>query len=151
MGDRRIKIAERGGTYDVATEQLRQRFAAEACLLIVLSGNEGTGVSIHAPESLKAHLPSLFRAIAQEVEDQLVLERHALFCPACHAPLCFDPRHGQPRTVPNGSISVCAACASFITFDEKWRVLTDDELVEIDDDVRIALIRTRREIERQRM
>jgi hypothetical protein len=148
----RMKIAERDGPYDVETEKLRQKFSAEACLLIVLSGTEGTGVSIRAPDSLKPHLPSLFRAIAEEVEDALATEHNALFCPECHASLSFDPRMKiNPRTVPAGSITVCAVCATFLTLDDKWRVLTDDELAEINDDVRIALVRTRREIQRRRM
>lgn len=148
----RMKIADVDGPYDVETEKLRQQFSAEACLLIVLSGSEGTGVSIRAPESLKPHLPSLFRSIAEEVEDALAIEHNALFCPACHAPLSFDPRQKlDPRTVPAGSITVCAACASFLTLDDKWRVLTEDEIAEIDDHVRMALIRSRRNIERRRM
>lgn len=148
----RIRLAERGGPYDVETEQLRTKFSAEACLLIVLSGSEGTGVSIRAPESLKPHLPSLFRAIAEEVEDALAIEHNALFCPACHSPLSFDPRQKlDPREVPAGSMTVCAACTAFLTLDGKWRVLTEDELAEMNDDIRIALVRARRQIEQRRM
>jgi len=152
MGERRIRIADRGGPYDVETERLRQKFSAEAVMTIVLSGSEGTGFSVSAPDSIKPHLPALFHAIGDEVAASLATEQNALFCPVCRAPLTFDPRQGlHGATIPNGSITVCAACASFITLDETWRVLTEAELAEIDDDLRIALTRTRRQIERRRM
>lgn len=150
-GFKSLGVSERGGPYDAANEELRQKFDAEACLLIVLSGSHGTGVSISAPEDLKPHLPALFRAIAQEVENALATEHHAMLCPVCSAPLAFDPRHGiTARTVPDGSITVCAVCTSFLTLEEKWRVMGEDELVELNDDVRNALNRTRREIQRRR-
>lgn len=146
-----VKAAERGGPYDVVTEELRSRFSAEACLLIVLSGNEGTGFSISAPEDLKPHLPALFRNIAREVEDALASERCALVCPVCSAALAFDPRHPFPNGQPEpGAIAICAHCASFLKLDERWRVLTDEELFELSDEARMALNRTRRNIERRR-
>lgn len=148
-----MKIAERGGLYDAAIEELRQKFGADACLLIVLSGSEGTGFSAAMPDDLKPHLPALFRSIAQEIEDALATEKSAMFCPVCRTPLAFDPRHPlNPHNAPRpGALTVCAHCASFLTLGESWRVLTEDELLDMPDDIRIRLTRARRNIERQRM
>lgn len=149
-GFKSLGVAERGGPYDVATEELRRKFDAEACLLIVIGGSDGTSVSISAPEELKPHLPGLFRGIAQEVENALATELHAMFCPVCKSWLAFDPRHGLTApNVPEGSLTVCTVCASFLTFDDEWRVLTEDELIEMNDDVRNALSRTRRNIQKR--
>lgn len=146
-----MKIAERGGAYDQATEELRKKFAAEAVLTIVLSGTDGTGFSVSGPDNIKPHLPGLFRSIAKEVEDLLAAEQCALLCPVCSVALAFDPRHpfrnGQPEP---GAIAICAHCASFLKLDERWRVLTDEELAEMSDEARMTLSRTRRNIEQRR-
>jgi hypothetical protein len=146
-----ITIAEPGGPYDIATEELRVRFEAEACLLIVLSGKAGTGFSISGPEDIKPHLPHLFHSIAREVENALFSNHHAMVCPACCSPLAFDPRQEiEAGDVPEGSITVCAACTSFLTLDPEWRVMSDEDLIDLDDDMRDSLTRTRREIHRRR-
>lgn len=149
-----VSIAKRGSEYDLAAEELRRKFAADACMLIVLSGNKGTGVSMSMPDDLREHIPALFRAIAQEWEDALIMERSALRCPVCRTMLSFSPRHqlNPFNDLRSGSLTVCANCASFITFaeSETWRVLTEEELAEMPDAVRIELSRTRRSIERQR-
>lgn len=145
-----LGLAERGGPYDVATEDMRQKFSAEAVLTIVLNGSDGTKFSASAPEEIKQHLPALFRAIAQEVENALSTEQHTMICPVCRAPLAFDPRDGiTAKEVPAGSITVCAYCTSFLALAEDWRVMDEDELLDIGDDVRLALIRTRRNIKRR--
>lgn len=82
-----MKIAERGGPYDVATDELRQRFNADGCVLIVFGGSEGTGVSMNMMEDLKVHLPMLFQGMVREVEAALAGEHDVVFCPVCHAPL----------------------------------------------------------------
>lgn len=155
QGERIVKIAERGGPYDVAIEELRQKFGAEACLLIVLSGSEGTGFSASMPDDLKHHLPALFRNIAKEVEEALAAEQGAMFCPVCSTALVFEPRYaGHPNKPPMpGALTVCAHCASFLTLGEPalWRLLTEDELLEMPDAVRLQLTRSRRNIERRRI
>lgn len=147
-------IAEPNSEYDLATEELRRRFEAEACIMIVISGNRGTGVSMKMPDDLREHIPSLFRNIAREWEDALMMERSALMCPVCRMGLSFDPRHPlNPNNAPRpGCLTVCAECASFITLDASmtWRVLTEEELADMPDEKRNTLIRTRREIERSR-
>lgn len=154
MGRKVVGIAGPNSEYDLATEELRSRFEAEACIMIVISGNHGTGVSMKMPDDLRVHIPSLFRALAREWEDVLTMERSALLCPVCRTGLSFDPRHPlNPSKPPRpGCMTVCVECASFITLDASmtWRVLTDEELAAMPDDCRISLIRTRREIERSR-
>lgn len=153
MGRKVVNIAEPNSEYDLATEELRRRFEAEACIMIVIAGNRGTGVSMKMPDDLRAHIPTLFRNIAQEWEDALIMERSALQCPVCRTGLSFDPRH--PRHSHNlprpGCMTACAECASFIVLDASgWRVLTEEELADMPDEFRNTLIRTRREIERGR-
>lgn len=147
-----VSIAEPNSDYDRATEELRRRFKAEACIMIVIGGNEGTGVSMKMPEDLRPHIPALFRNIAREWEDVLIMERSALQCPVCRTGLSFDPRHPlNPLHAPRpGCLTVCAECASFIKLDDSktWRVITEEELADLPDDMRISLMRTRREIER---
>jgi hypothetical protein len=147
-----VNIAEPNSEYDSATEELRRRFRAEACIMIVIGGSGGTGVSMKMPEDLRSHIPTLFRNIAQEWEAVLLMERHALLCPVCRTGLSFDPRHPlNPNNNPRpGCMTVCAECASFISIDEThtWRVMTEEDLAELPDDMRILLIRTRREIQR---
>lgn len=147
-----MKIAERGGAYDIATEELREKFSAEACLLVVIRGSAGTGFSASAPDSIKPQLPALFRSMAKEVEDALAMEKSVMMCPVCRTVLAFDPRY--PNNTPQpGSVTVCAHCASFIRLTQLdgWRLLTEDELLEMPDEVRMDLARTRREIERRRV
>jgi hypothetical protein len=152
MEDSIVKIAERGGPYDLATQDLRERFKAEAVMTIVLAGLDGTGFSASMPEDLKPFLPGLFRSIAAEIEDALAREQIAMICPACNTPLAFDPRHPlSPQNKPKaGSITVCAHCASFLTLDDRWRLLSEEELADLNDEVRIRLNRARRAIEERR-
>lgn len=154
MGRKVVSIAEPNSEYDLATEELRRRFEAEACIMIVISGNRGTGVSMKMPDDLREHIPSLFRAIAREWEDALMMEQNALLCPVCRTGLSFDPRHPlNPHNMPRpGCLTVCADCTSFLALDASmiWRVLTEEELADMPDEHRNELIRTRREIERSR-
>jgi uncharacterized protein YbaR (Trm112 family) len=147
-----VKNAERGGAYDIATEEMRQEFRASAVMTIVLGGIEGTQFCVSGPEDIKPLLPALFRSIADEVERGLLTERHVLICPACHQPLAFDPRMKiTTRDVKEGSIAICAACASPLTLDAVvWRVMSQDELLELDDHMRHALLRAQRNIRRRR-
>lgn len=141
-----MKIAQRGGLYDQATHELRERFKAEAVMTLVLSGAEGTGFSASMPEDLKPHLPGLFRSIAAEIEDALAREHVAMICPACSTPLAFEPRNNPPP----GSIAVCAYCASFLTLDERWRVISEEELADLSDEALIQLNKARRFVEGRR-
>lgn len=147
--DAYVKIAESGSLYDQAVAKLRQQFKAEGVMMIVLSGCDGSSFAAAMPDELKHYLPSLFRNIAREVEEALAMERVAMFCPVCSKPLAFDPRHRFDPTFrpPDGSLCVCANCASFLTLDENWRPLTDEELGDLADEVRIEMSRTRRMIE----
>jgi hypothetical protein len=147
-----VKIAERNGPYDKATEELRRRFTAEACLLIVVDGSEGTGFCASAPEDLKPHLPALFRSIAHELETLIAAERNAIICPACRGAIVFDPRHPlNPDNKPKpGALTVCAGCASFLKLDGEWRLLTEEELADMNDETRNRLISNRRMIEQRR-
>jgi hypothetical protein len=147
-----VNRAERGGVYDKATEELRERFKAEAVMTIVISGSEGTGFAACMPEDMKLLLPSLFRSIAEEVEEALAHEQVAIVCPACHTALALDPRHPlSPKNQPKpGSITVCAYCASFLTLDERWRLISEEELADLSDEARGQLTRARRTIEERR-
>lgn len=146
-----MKIADRGGAYQLATEELCERFAADACMLIVISGSDGTGFSACAPDDIKLHLPAIFRSIAAQVEAALATERGIMFCPVCRAPLTFnlDPRN-DPKNYRRGALTVCPTCASFLTLEETWRVTTEEELADMPDEVRIELTRVRRDIQRLR-
>jgi hypothetical protein len=145
-------MAERGGAYDRATEELRERFKAEAVMTIIINGSEGTGFSGSMPEEMKVLIPSLFQSIAEEVKDALAAEQVAMVCPACNTALALDPRHPlNPKNKPKaGSITVCAYCASFLTLGERWRLLSEEELADLSDEVRIQLNRARRTIEARR-
>lgn len=147
--DAHVKIAESGGTYDRTVVQLRQAFRAEGVMMIVLSGSEGSSFAAAMPDDLKHYLPTLFRNIAREVEQALTAERAAMFCPVCSSPLALDPNQNLPQDFrpPEGSLCVCASCASFLTLEDAWRVITEAELRELPDEVRIAMTRTRRRVE----
>lgn len=147
-----VRIAERDGPYDLATEELRRKFHADAVMMIVLGGIEGTQFSVSGPEDIKPQLPALFQAITDEVTRAYRTELHALICPACRAPLAFDPRMKITiHDVGDGSITVCAACASPLILDEQvWRVMSEDELLDLDNHMRLALMRAQRNIRRRR-
>lgn len=147
-----MKLAGRGGAYDQATAELRERFKADAVMTIVLAGTEGTGFSACMPDDLRPHLAALFRSIADEVELEIAREQAAVICPVCKTALAIDPRHPlNPMNRPKpGSMTVCAHCASFLRLDEGWRLLSEEELAELSDEVRIELARARRKIEGRR-
>lgn len=147
-----MKIAESEGVYQLAVEELQVRFKAEAVMLIVINGSEGTSFAATMPDDMKLLIPSLFHSIAENVSEALATEHIAMVCPACKTSLALDPRHPlNPKNHPRqGSITVCAYCASFLTLGERWRLLAEEEVAELSDEVRIQLNRTRRAIEERR-
>lgn len=149
-----MKIAEKGSLYESAAEELRRRFAADGCILIVLAGSEGTGIGWKMPEELEPHLPAFFHSVAHEVKHALAGTTRMMTCPACLSALAFDPRHGPSPThlLKAGAIALCAECASALTLDEVigWRVLRGDEYEALEESLRASISRTRRNIARRR-
>jgi len=70
-------------------------------------------------------------------------------CPACGHLLDADGvALGEDARPTPGDVSVCMYCTSFLVFepDLSRRAMTDDEVGELPDDVRMELIRVRRTI-----
>lgn len=70
-------------------------------------------------------------------------------CPSC------DKRLDAASTLENddiqpksGDVSICLYCASFLTFTENLsiRLLTTEEIAELEDNIRIVLMKMRRAI-----
>ena len=53
--------------YESVTKLAFHMTKAEAVVLIVLNGNDGTGYSIHAESGLRELLPSILRKVAMEI------------------------------------------------------------------------------------
>jgi len=56
------------GKYDDACTTAREATGAQACVLIVLGGNKGSGFSVQAPGDITDMLPELLRDIADSIE-----------------------------------------------------------------------------------
>lgn len=66
-------------------------------------------------------------------------------CPECRKTITLIATDGP--TAQNEA-TVCGACTAFLKVDgDKLRVLTDDEIIEMPDDIRIGLMNTRAHIE----
>lgn len=70
-------------------------------------------------------------------------------CPSCLSPLnAAGHKADQPGPSP-GDAAICMSCGSFLMFetDLKVRLMTEAEVMELPDDARNELVRTRRKIE----
>lgn len=105
-----MEILNLGGPYDMATEELRQRFNADGCLLIVFSGSHGTGVGLDMLADIVPHMPMLIQGITRDVEAALASQYNMVFCPICHAALDTD--------VTSGAVATCPGCGHFLKLDE---------------------------------
>ena len=56
------------GKYDDDVTEIRERYAAEAVVLIVIGGSRGNSFCVQAPEELSRRLPTLLRTVADEIE-----------------------------------------------------------------------------------
>ena len=67
-------------------------------------------------------------------------------CPDCKTELQYSSCvRGEGSAPKLGDYSICGECGAFLRFGEKQqvRILTEDEIVEMDDDLRMTMIRTR--------
>jgi len=71
-------------------------------------------------------------------------------CPSCSKKLDaasnLENENIQPKS---GDVSICLYCASFLTFTEDLsiRLLTTEEVADLEDNIRIVLLKMRRIIE----
>ena len=72
-------------------------------------------------------------------------------CPDCKTEFQYSSSIcGEGSAPKSGDYSICSECGAFMCFGEKQRarILTEDEIVRMDDDTRIAMIRIRNMIAR---
>jgi hypothetical protein len=61
-----------GGKYDAQCEQVLRNTKAEACVVIVLGGEKGSGFSVSVTNLSAARaIPDLLRTVAQDMEADL--------------------------------------------------------------------------------
>lgn len=75
-------------------------------------------------------------------------------CPECGHKLDADTWIGDEEIKPkSGDVSVCAYCATFLVFrdDLSRRVMSWQEVADLDDETRNTLVRLHRAIEQRRL
>jgi hypothetical protein len=59
------------GKYQAVADMARIAAKAEAVVLVVLNGNDGSGFSVHAESGISELLPSILRRVADDISGQV--------------------------------------------------------------------------------
>ena len=63
----KLIVLQRG--YGLECSEARESAKADFCLLLVVNGRLGTGWGISGPEEIRAKLPEMLRALANDIEE----------------------------------------------------------------------------------
>jgi hypothetical protein len=90
-----------------------------------------------------------FRAQIMAIEHPAKLDINDT-CPVCEYSLNLAIATVYFEAVKPGNPGICGKCGSFLVFDNdlKLRVMTEDEVVELPDQIRIEMMQARRECDK---
>lgn len=156
----------RDDAYDGECRAVREITKAAGCLLLIIDGERGNGLSVEASEQLMPLVPEILRAAAAHVESVLAAKTEPApdapdapgdpsSCPTCSAPFHVLPesvRAHLTRTPERFCVAVCGHCGSFVHVNldgeqARLRLLSIEEIADLSDEQRNLMLRRRREIE----
>lgn len=157
----------REAVYDGECRAVREITKAAGCLLLIIDGERGNGLSVEASEDVMPLVPEILRAAAAHVESVLAAKTEPApdvpatpadpaSCPTCGAPFHVMPesvRAHLTRAPERSCVAVCGHCGSFVHVNldgehVQLRLLSIEEIADLSDEQRNLMLRRRRAIER---